>query len=627
MMAPPAFTPQQPVYIPHETHPGPQQPSHQPRLMYFITRTNGTIVPLVPTDELPYTVRLEGAPRNTPPEQTFGMQCLGAFPYTGTFFKTKDDSAMMQRSFSQPGTSAHHRQDSNGKQYMAPDALARQATVNAGYHCYNSGPAQYPQSNGTTNNSPQSSSPPLAEATNGLSNAPPTDTQAIIDAIVASKSGAETAARVGYTPPSQSRLFSAATTAPPSGKIPDANKKTHCTYWIRTGECDYTQQGCMYKHEMPDEKGLRELGFRGTPSWWVQRNQTIRLGEGGEKRNREYVGERISPKVWLRRASDGSSDDGEREGKESEKSSVVESEGEKGCAESVKGEKVSEKEEVEAEERRQQRNVQKTGHGEKVSRMQRRFGVYNAPEQSFRFLAKPGHSPSTVITSDKPTQDGGDLIDFGSSGPSLGPTLDSNSLPTTLPTSAGARPRHECATPSASTSNSAESNGDGKGKAKTLFVPKGESKSEHLADHTSRQQRRASPSKAPRSKNTNENGAKSKSKLSEAQVASLERQIQMAGKSKRVAPSAGPSTGAGGHGGLMESRHAPVPAGREKVGKGKGKGKQELGLRVRRPATVRYMEIPTNRNQEAWAAEREKQKEAGNEEQERCVKKGAAEKK
>ena len=56
-----------------------------------------------------------------------------------------------------------------------------------------------------------------------------------------------------------------------SGIQPDARKKEYCSYWIRTGECDYTQQGCRYKHEMPDLQVLNSIGFRDYPYWWKQR--------------------------------------------------------------------------------------------------------------------------------------------------------------------------------------------------------------------------------------------------------------------------------------------------------------------------------------------------------------------
>ncbi|KAL9059163.1 MAG: hypothetical protein Q9162_001381 [Coniocarpon cinnabarinum] len=57
---------------------------------------------------------------------------------------------------------------------------------------------------------------------------------------------------------------------PPSGREPDASRKVYCTHWIRTGECDYIQQGCYYKHEMPGRRTLQEIGFRKVPRWWQE---------------------------------------------------------------------------------------------------------------------------------------------------------------------------------------------------------------------------------------------------------------------------------------------------------------------------------------------------------------------
>jgi hypothetical protein len=47
-----------------------------------------------------------------------------------------------------------------------------------------------------------------------------------------------------------------------------AGGKVYCTHWISCGECDYTQRGCRYKHEMPDEATLTTLCFRFVPQWW-----------------------------------------------------------------------------------------------------------------------------------------------------------------------------------------------------------------------------------------------------------------------------------------------------------------------------------------------------------------------
>ena len=47
-------------------------------------------------------------------------------------------------------------------------------------------------------------------------------------------------------------------------------KKIYCTHWLRHGECDFIQQGCLYKHEMPDELTLKSIGIRPYPRWYME---------------------------------------------------------------------------------------------------------------------------------------------------------------------------------------------------------------------------------------------------------------------------------------------------------------------------------------------------------------------
>ena len=57
---------------------------------------------------------------------------------------------------------------------------------------------------------------------------------------------------------------------PPSMK---GGVKEFCTYWVRRGECDYTQQGCMFKHVMPtDRETLSRLGLRDIPRWYREQH-------------------------------------------------------------------------------------------------------------------------------------------------------------------------------------------------------------------------------------------------------------------------------------------------------------------------------------------------------------------
>ena len=44
-------------------------------------------------------------------------------------------------------------------------------------------------------------------------------------------------------------------------------RKKYCTYWIRTGNCDYIQEGCKYLHVIPDEETRLRIGIRDMPRW------------------------------------------------------------------------------------------------------------------------------------------------------------------------------------------------------------------------------------------------------------------------------------------------------------------------------------------------------------------------
>ncbi|OAA50714.1 chromodomain-helicase-DNA-binding protein 4 [Cordyceps fumosorosea ARSEF 2679] len=51
--------------------------------------------------------------------------------------------------------------------------------------------------------------------------------------------------------------------------------KIYCDKWIHEGVCAFTQQGCKFKHEMPqDEATQQSLGlFHGLPTWWKKHTE------------------------------------------------------------------------------------------------------------------------------------------------------------------------------------------------------------------------------------------------------------------------------------------------------------------------------------------------------------------
>ena len=77
--------------------------------------------------------------------------------------------------------------------------------------------------------------------------------------------------------------------------------KEYCSYWLRKGECDYAQQGCLYKHEMPlDRAVLERLGHRDIPKWYREKHGlgSFQAGSGvseekGEKMERSWRDARV----------------------------------------------------------------------------------------------------------------------------------------------------------------------------------------------------------------------------------------------------------------------------------------------------------------------------------------------
>ncbi|TKA30741.1 hypothetical protein B0A50_02461 [Salinomyces thailandicus] len=294
---------------------------NQPRPLYFLSRNTGVLVPLIPADEIPFNVRLQGVPRVMQFDQTIGMQHVGTAPYTGLTFKVEDDGPQRPITTCQPPSAGHFRSQSNSvnsplKGYLAPDTLARQAlatqstppptssnptTTTTPRHI-----SAHQSSNNWRNPAPPSTATPTARTTTTSDSNP---TQSLIDAIISTTSGAAEAARLGYTPKP--------TATPPSGAQPDQDRKEFCTYWIRTGECDYMQQGCLYKHEMPDRAGLERIGFRTVPRWWLERGGGS-ARSGGMGVERPVVGSGGRRKDWLKSGLRGGSVSGSSEGSSSE---------------------------------------------------------------------------------------------------------------------------------------------------------------------------------------------------------------------------------------------------------------------------------------------------------------------
>ncbi|PPJ54422.1 hypothetical protein CBER1_07382 [Cercospora berteroae] len=433
----------------------------QPRLAYFITRPNGFAIPLIPADELPFTVKLHNVPRVLNPQDTYGMQYVGTTPYAGTTFKLDGlGSTDLQRSNSPPTSVPFHTRGHSAtgvKQYLAPDALARQAFANT---------PQATVSGLESNNSRPASAHETAKSWRRNDPAESTDpTQSVIDAILRSKAGAETAERVGYR--------SRDTTPPPSGIVPDQDKKVFCTHWIMTGDCKFVQQGCRYKHEMPSEAKLKELGIRHTPRWWLEHNAAIRLGGA-----RNVAGPSLKPLDMLRKGDDADSESSSDESDESD-SEVEVSLADKKALPSPKGmndNAIARKPIVKAQAEIKSPVVPPT-----------------RPSSPVTEKPKDARKPSTTS----------DLIDFA-------PLLPSTAATTAPPAAIMSRPKRDYnlrggpttipTTTSTAITNAPQTPPTTAKKTTKVFVPAGESADHHIADMKKRERStrvKQQPSRTP----------------------------------------------------------------------------------------------------------------------------------
>ncbi|KAK3686386.1 hypothetical protein LTR37_019859 [Vermiconidia calcicola] len=392
----------------------------QPHIQYFISRSNNTLVPLIPADELPFNIRLQGVPRVLNFDQTIGMQHVGSALYTGLTFKLENDMSI-QRSTSQPPTTPHTRSHSSSvsKQFLPPDALARQALANS--------------SNTLQQSLPQRPLSAHELATNwrkAPTSDPADNTQDVIDAIVSTRSGAEAAARIGY----QSGIPVHA----PSGIVPDPEKKVYCTHWIKTGNCDYAQQGCLYKHEMPETlEKLESIGIgKHWPRWWAEKNQKVR-----SLTTKAPVGPKVPAAVWLKQ---GKSNESEA-GSDSEDDSV--------------------EPEVRSLRSSEQKRSAETKTTKATEAVHKPSTVFTVPDT----IATKTRQPSAAV----------DLLDFAPLLPTPSPTTASASPSS----STDGSPRSGTSTPlTLPDDEPKQARSDEVRTAHRVFVPAGESTEQHIAE-------------------------------------------------------------------------------------------------------------------------------------------------
>ncbi|KAI9368774.1 hypothetical protein BJX61DRAFT_198734 [Aspergillus egyptiacus] len=222
--------------------------SSLPHPQFFCARPDGTLTPLVAVDELPAHISIRGVPRVLSPHETNGMRSLGTVYFHGVY--AVDGATPAASRPSSTGTAAHRSRNYDMQSFMN---LINDENIPPSQRLALS--AQIQQAH------PQNWHP---------SNAP-----------TAASSGWLVPSNCGSSGNASGRHVSGAiATCQISTRVPNMSenpgprnfKKEYCSYWIRHGECDYAQQGCLYKHEMPmDRTMLERLGLRDIPRWYRER--------------------------------------------------------------------------------------------------------------------------------------------------------------------------------------------------------------------------------------------------------------------------------------------------------------------------------------------------------------------
>jgi hypothetical protein len=218
------------------------------RPQLFVTRQNGAMVPLVAADELPSTISIRGVPRTLSPYDISGMAGVGTF-------------------------NSRHRQyvvDGLNKGFATPSMAGDKSLMASSFAMGANRPLKSDTPWGM-NHADILPTPPKAY---GIQEQPPSGPKTPF-ANMAPSTNEPSAAPVDFDLPPFHNLDEL-----PMGRAPGI--KEYCSYWLRHGECDYAQQGCLYRHEMPlDRPTLEKLGLRDIPRWYREKHRLGSYLAGG----------------------------------------------------------------------------------------------------------------------------------------------------------------------------------------------------------------------------------------------------------------------------------------------------------------------------------------------------------
>lgn len=220
---------------------------------FFISREDGSCTPLIPADELPHWISLGDIPRSLPFQSATGRH-VAHVPVPGAPLRVK----------------------LTGAPSFPVDAPVSSITR----YSIPTGPPVQPVH--TEKDVSSTVSVSVERSDDDGSQSPPPKSNSLWTKKRQSLSGPK-----GHATATEERTAPSQSNTPPGPVHLEPKKKIYCSHWIRTGECDYEQQGCKYKHEMPDLATLKTIGFQSVPTWWTStygRRPTQRLQVGGKQK-------------------------------------------------------------------------------------------------------------------------------------------------------------------------------------------------------------------------------------------------------------------------------------------------------------------------------------------------------
>ena len=252
----------------------PSRDFSQMRHRYYIVRPepNKTCVPMVALDELPIGLRLKGVPMTVTPQQIldWDMARVGADVKLTDSFEVDFDRATVPRHSSQSAV------DEKTRSRAEQTRLSKEVSSGLGTANEEDQTEKVSQNIGSVN--PDKSGGFDAQNANSAERG------------ARSISGLQQQANVGQATPCfdyngidiTCYLQEAANDFVEQSKWEKENdcsktqdaatpgvygKKKFCTHWIRTGNCDYMQEGCRYLHVIPDAETRLKIGIRDMPRW------------------------------------------------------------------------------------------------------------------------------------------------------------------------------------------------------------------------------------------------------------------------------------------------------------------------------------------------------------------------